>query len=429
MSGTCNLRSSLEHSVATAPNPVHVSARDQAKPSGNTGLQKVFWFHSGGWRTTAAISYVGVHNAWSFARLGIPTQLVMPSAEQQPDIAGDLADYYGVPAESHLHIHPLCLHRRWWHVHHPLYAEAERLALEAAASGEPLLVLTREPRFLPALARLAKQANVIALYEPHYLFINQSWRSDAVSAGDQRRGELERRYLPQISGLVCITEEQARLYRQQLPKVPIHTAPLGTKPELIASAGQEEVWRQRRTLAYIGHLHGYKGVDGLAGLGHELTRRGMAASFFGGTPSEAEAHCRQDREHGFTGNTWHPFLPPADMFAALTASASVGVVALEDTFYNRHLTCPVKALDFLSLGMPVVAADLPSTRQVLGDAASYFAPGDMGAMVEALSALLDSPSAYQAAAAASRQQAKQLAWPLRARGILDFAARLARSQA
>ena len=47
--------------------------------------------------------------------------------------------------------------------------------------------------------------------------------------------------------------------------------------------------------------------------------------------------------------------------------------------------CPVKALDFLSLGMPVVAADLPSTRQVLGNAASYFAPGDMGAILDALS--------------------------------------------
>ena len=429
MSGTCNLNSCLEYATGTAPSSVNRSAISQVQSVSNTGPQKVFWFHSGGWRTSAAISYVGVHNAWSFARLGIPTQLVMPAAEKQPDVSADLADYYAVPAESHLHIRPLCLHRRWWHLHHPLYAEAERLAQEAASTGERLLVLTREPRFLPALARLARLANVTALYEPHYLFIDQSWRGDTISAGDQRRGELERQYLPHISGLVCITAEQARLYRQRLPNLPIHTAPLGTKPELIASAGQEEIWRQRRTLAYIGHLHGYKGVDGMAGASHQLSQRQMRANFFGGTPSEAEAHRQQDQEHGFTGNTWHSFLPPAAMFSALAASASVGVVALEDTFYNRHLTCPVKALDFLSLGMPVVAADLPSTRQVLGNAASYFPPGDMGAMLDALSTLLDSPSAYHAAAAASRQQAEHLAWPIRARGILDFAARLASPQA
>lgn len=385
---------------------------------------KAFWFHSGGWRTHAAISYVGVHNAWSFARAGLGSTLVMPAAEAAPDIAGDLANYYAVAADPRLHIVPLCLRRRWWHLRHPLYARAEQLAREAAVGGEPLLVLTREPRFLPALARLARLPNVVTLYEPHYLFIDQSWRQDAVSAGDRKRGELEKRYLPQLSGLLCITEEQARLYQRQLPGLPIHTAPLGTKPEQIASLGQEEVWRQRRTLAYIGHLHGYKGVDALAGLGHQFSQRQMRAAFFGGNPAEAERYRQQCRERGIDSIDWQSFLPPAAMFPALAASASIGVVALEDTYYNRHLTCPVKALDFLSLGIPVVAADLPSTRQVLGAAALYFAPGDMAAMLDAVSALLDAPAAYAAAAAASRQRAEELAWPARARGVLDFVARL-----
>lgn len=421
-----SLRSFLDSSTLTPDRPAD-PARRSNPPQSTPGarLRKVFWFHSGGWRTDAAISYVGVHNAWSFARLGIDSQLVMPSAIAQPDIAADLADYYAVAANPRLHIEPLCLERRWWHLRHPLYTRAERLAADAAAGGEPLLVLTREPRFLPALARLARLPNVVALYEPHYLFIDQSWRSDPISAGDRKRGELERRYLPKISGLLCITAEQARLYRQQLPELPIHCAPLGTKPELCVSSGQEESWRQRRTLAYIGHLRDFKGVDALAGLGPQLRQRRIRASFFGGTPDEAERYRRQDRGHG-GDNSWQPFLPPAKMFSALAACASVGVVALEDTFYNRHLTCPVKALDFLSLGMPVIAADLPSTRQVLGDAARYFAPGDMDGLLKALTELLDSPTTYQAAAAASRRRAEQLAWPTRARGILDFAARLAR---
>jgi glycosyltransferase involved in cell wall biosynthesis len=420
-----SLRSFLDPSTLAAHRPSTGTTHSSSSPQDTPGarLRKVFWFHSGGWRTGAAISYVGVHNAWSFARLGIDSQLVIPSASAQPDVAADLADYYAVAAHPRLRIEPLCLERRWWHLRHPLYVRAERLAQKAAAGGEPLLVLTREPRFLPALARLARRPNVIALYEPHYLFIDQSWRDDAISAGDRKRGELERRYLPQISGLLCITAEQARLYRQQLPELPIHCAPLGTKPELIASAGEEESWRQRRTLAYIGHLRAFKGVDALVGLSRQLQQRRIRASFFGGTAEEAESYRRQDRGHGGE-HSWQPFLPPAKMFSALAASASVGVVALEDTFYNRHLTCPVKALDFLSLGMPVVAADLPSTRQVLGDAAYYFAPGDMDGLLAALSTLLDSPTAYRTAAAASRRRAEQLAWPTRARGILDFAARL-----
>ena len=389
---------------------------------------RTFWFHSGGWRTPAAISYVGVHNAWSFARAGLDSTLVVPSAEVAPDLASDLADYYAVAADPRLHIKTLSQPRRWWHLRHPLYASAEKLAREAqaaaSAAGESLLILSREPRFLPALARLARLPNTITLYEPHYLFIDQQWRSDTISAGDSKRADLERRYLPQISGLLCITDEQARLYRQHLPTLPMHTASLGTKPEQIASVGQEEQWRARRTLAYIGHLHGYKGVDALAGLGHEFSRRQMRAAFFGGSPAEAERYRQQCQAQEIASIAWQSFLPPAQMFPALAQQASVGVVALEDTYYNRYLTCPVKALDLLSLGMPVVAADLPSTRQVLGEAAHYFLPGDMTAMLDAVSALLDSPAAYAAAAAASRQRAAALAWPVRAQGVLDFVARL-----
>lgn len=386
-------------------------------------MTRVVWVHSGGWRTQAAISYIGVHNAWSFAQAGARSYLLLPAKQADDSVEAGLREHYGLDLHPDLEIHRFTVQRRWWHWHHPFYVEASRFVENLRRSMDPsekLVVLTREQRFLPYLARLARLPRTATLFEPHFFFVDQDWRGVPVSRGDRRRGALERRYLPRLHGLVCITGEQEKLYRQAMPALSTLHAPLGVKslaPELLARPD----WRERRTLAYIGHLHGYKGIDALVEFGRQLAQAGVKVDLFGGSPGEVESYRQQCHERGVTGLNWHSFLPPAQVFPALAEVASVGIVALEDTYYNRNLTCPVKALDFLALGMPVVASDLPSTRDVLGGAGRYFRPGSMDAMLAEVTRLMADPAAYDAACEASRTQAVALGWANRAGHILAFA--------
>ena len=381
---------------------------------------RVLWVHSGSWKSHAAISYIGVHNAWSFAQCGVETHLLMPDHGEDSATDSDLQDFYSLKAHPRLHIHRIRLKKQWWHLRHPYFAYAERFA-RSLLQDKRLLVLSREQRFLPILAKLAPVPGCVCLFEPHNLYVDQSWREpSALSRGDRKRGELERTYLPRLHGIVAITTEQLKRYRDALPTVKGMALPLGVKLLPLPDERAFEARRTRRTVAYIGHLLQSKGIPGMLSVAGELASHGIRLALFGGSPVEVD---RLRGEAGFAKGDvlFTPFLPPAQMFRALADTASIGIVALEDTFYNRYLTCPVKALDFLALGMPVVASDLPSTREVLGDAALYFSPGDTLQMSSAIQSLLGDCELYADLSRRASARARVLSWEARAKAILAYA--------
>jgi glycosyltransferase involved in cell wall biosynthesis len=375
--------------------------------------------HSGSWKSHAAISYIGVHNGWSFAKAGVETHLLMPEVDMPTDTEGDLRDFYGLEPHPLLTIHRINRRRRWWNIQHPYFSLAENMA-DNLCRSEPLLVLTREQRFLPHLARISARRNCHCLFETHYLYADQSWRNSAnISRGDQKRGALERKYLRKIDGIVAITSDQLKLYQKALPGLKGIVAPLGVKALSMPEVDEIEVRRKRRVVAYIGHLMRSKGVPGMLSVAGALSKENIRLAMFGGTLEEAE-NLQNSADVKDSNVSVTPFLSPAKMFYVLANTASIGIVALEDNFFNRHLTCPVKALDFLALGMPVVASDLPSTRDVLGDAALYFPPNDGRLMMEQISNLLNNADLYRNLSEKAYTRAQLLQWESRAKGLIDW---------
>jgi glycosyltransferase involved in cell wall biosynthesis len=60
------------------------------------------------------------------------------------------------------------------------------------------------------------------------------------------------------------------------------------------------------------------------------------------------------------------------------------VLPLEDNSFGRQFTSPLKLWDYLSTGIPIVAADLPTVREIAGDRPFYYPPGDVPGMVAAI---------------------------------------------
>ncbi len=60
-------------------------------------------------------------------------------------------------------------------------------------------------------------------------------------------------------------------------------------------------------------------------------------------------------------------LPPVlpDELLAVTASADVGLVLLEDTCLNHRLALPNKLFEYLAAGLPVLVSDLPELRRIV----------------------------------------------------------------
>jgi glycosyltransferase involved in cell wall biosynthesis len=82
---------------------------------------------------------------------------------------------------------------------------------------------------------------------------------------------------------------------------------------------------------------------------------------------------------------------PYPEVAAQIAGCRALVLPLEDNSFGRQFTSPLKLWDYLASGAPIVAADLPTVREIAGDTPFYYPPGDVGGLVAALRAALHAP--------------------------------------
>lgn len=375
---------------------------------------RVVWINKSPWRKDGPIVYMGLLNAAAFAGNGIATDYFVGAGEAS-DTADDLEHYYGVTPPAELAIHRVIERggqRR------DVYRAALAHVAALCAAGEKVVVLTRELGCLAALLRLrARYPALRVLHEAHDYFLSTRHLVRR-NVATWRRQWAERWLLPRCDGMILLTDYQRALYQQWLPELPMRALPLGALA--FPPARDDEARRALRHVAYVGHLHEAKGLDKVFAIATRLDECRAKLTCFGGTPRQAEALRRRALEHGVADALdFVSFMSPRQLHAILAAEISLGIVPLADTYYNRYLTCPVKALDGIAHGLPVVASDLPGVREVLREAGCY-ANVRADDMAERILGLLDDASTYATAAAASRRRREQLRWTTRATSIVEF---------
>jgi glycosyltransferase involved in cell wall biosynthesis len=82
---------------------------------------------------------------------------------------------------------------------------------------------------------------------------------------------------------------------------------------------------------------------------------------------------------------------PYGQLPAFLARYHALLLPLDDNLFGRALTSPLKLWDYLATGIPVVAADLPTTRAIGGDALHYYRPGDPADLARAVGRALAAP--------------------------------------
>jgi len=111
----------------------------------------------------------------------------------------------------------------------------------------------------------------------------------------------------------------------------------------------------------------------------------------------------------FTG--WRP---EAEVFRYL-ATSDLGL----DTSLQEEVS-PVKAMEYMAFGLPIVCFDLQETRLTTGEAATLVRPGDAAAAARAIAGLLDDVAAREKMAALGRSRVRdELAWELQCPVYLD----------
>ncbi len=375
------------------------------------------WINKQNWKTPGPIVNMTVHNAHSFSEIGFETHLVVGNGEDS-DTMTDLEQFYDLPLNSRFRIHRIPR----WQVGKSAYSfsvfyQGLRLIL-ALAKKDRVTVISRNSGFLWFLVWLCRHPKISGYYELHDFYADLSW-VDQKKSGHYREKIYEHLFLPRLDGLICITAAQQERYGKVFPHLPSCAFPLGTK--IREEKQHPEEMRKRRTLLYVGHMHGEKGVDFLLRTAAHLAPQGIRMLFLGGKEKEIFEFRKKVRKQGIENAVeFIPFLPPEQMHRIIAEKAGAGVVMLKDNYYNRYLTCPVKALDYLSHGLPVIGSDLPSVREVMADACLYIPPDDEKRFASAVSEIFENPERYAEMVSKARKRAEAITWQKRAEGITDF---------
>jgi len=91
------------------------------------------------------------------------------------------------------------------------------------------------------------------------------------------------------------------------------------------------------------------------------------------------------------------------------------------TEFSAYYTSPLKLFEYMAAGVPIVASDLPSMREILrhDENAWLVQPGDPSALAEGITTLLSDRNRAERLAEKARQDVKRYTWEARAAQIIN----------
>ncbi len=217
----------------------------------------------------------------------------------------------------------------------------------------------------------------------------------------------QRLVLNRADAVVTVSETTAALIREHH----LTDRPVTVVPNAADELGVPSLPRTRpegHRLVYMGSYMPYKGVDTLvravAALpDHELHLLSRISRDERARLTRLAPQARLVFHNGVTDAAYAELL--ADATALVTASHAEGF--------------GIPLVEAMRLGTPVVVSDIPIFREIGGDAAVFFDPGDPEALVAALWAL-ERPGEWERRSAASVHVAARFNWAASAERLLEL---------
>jgi glycosyltransferase involved in cell wall biosynthesis len=277
---------------------------------------------------------------------------------------------------------------------------------ESGHHRRPALIMARHLKIAHAL--LDAFPDIPLLYEAHEVFAE-------VAPPDKRErlARIEESVLRRAAALVAVThgvaDDLKKRYRLDRD---IHVL-----PDAVSWPAQipEKPWHEAgRHVVYAGSFFPWKGAQDLVAAAEWLP--GCRIELIGGSPERIREYQGQVPAHGaevvFSGHLRHT--------ETLKALSEACIAVLPNRAEPNSLwSSPLKLFEYMAAGCAVVAADLPSVREVLAeDEAVWAAPGDPRALAVGIRRLVDNPEQARRLGEGLRERAKRYTWEARARQLV-----------
>lgn len=371
-----------------------------------------------------------VKTAAALARAGAATTLLVRDSDPRP--TDDILALYGLAAHPGLSVRRLeVLHRRGSRALPRAFFISRALPAAMAARRRGAVVFTRDLQLADLLLRLRALGRGPVLYEAHAVeALMYRERGPLYGTGEiprpgkaARLGRRERRVWRRASGFVATTAGIRDAFTAA------HGA-RGRGTRVIPNGCDVPADRRFPGLAaetpprvlYAGQLYPWKGVDVLVEALAAVPQARLV--ILGGIAGEADTARIQAlvRDRGLGGRVEMPgTVPPVRVAEELRRASVVAVPVLETAMTERH-TSPLKAFEAMAAGRPIVASDLPSSREFLrdGENALLVRPGSAPELAGALRRVLEETDLARRLAEGAWADAPAYSWDARAGALRDL---------
>jgi glycosyltransferase involved in cell wall biosynthesis len=355
----------------------------------------------------------------ALARRGHAVRLVVRPDTTVP--ARDPFEYYGVERDPRLSIERV-------RVAGPIPLRRMGFLLGALArvreAGRDDVVLTRDLGFASLYLRARRSGSARLVYESHGFAPAVSRERPAMltgaapssSAKQARLLGREARVWRQADGYATITRGLAdELVGRFGPRRALAVVADGARAHATGVFAARAIGSPV-VVGYSGHLYPWKGVDLLLDALRELP--GIKGVIVGGHPGEADLPRLRGRadQLGLTSRvTFTGMVRPREVAAHLQA-ADVLVLPNPATATSERYTSPLKLFEYLAMGRPIVASDLPAFREVVrhGENAQLFEAGNASALAAAVRTVAGDPARAESMARRAFETARDYSWDARA---------------
>src|SRR2546425_4833620 len=370
-----------------------------------------------------------VKTAAALARAGSRVRLVVRRSDPRP--TPEVLALFGVEPHPCLEVRRLrVLHRRGSFVLPRASFLARAAAAGLAARRRGATVFTRDLQLADLLLRLPATGRGGVVYEAHavestmYLERGALYgTSESADAGKAARiARREERVWKGAAGFVVTTAGIRDAFAERHgARRGVRVVPNGCDvPSGRAFPGLAHENPPR--VLYAGQLYPWKGVDVLVEAMAAVP--GARLVILGGIAGETDTRRIRSlvEARGLGERTEMPGpLPQARVADALGRAAVVVAPFLRAGMTERH-TSPLKIFEAMAAGRPIVASDLPSSREVLrdGENALLVPPGDAVTLAAALRRVLADEGLARRLAAAAWEAAPRYSWDARARALREL---------
>lgn len=221
-----------------------------------------------------------------------------------------------------------------------------------------------------------------------------------------------------MDGIVSITQGLADKLKEVFAiRAPVKVVPDGVNPLFFAKDTQPP---QNGKIVYVGQLYPWKGAETLIAALKYLPDGEL--HLVGGS-EERINKLRQTANQSGIGRRifFHGQVSPREVRIHL-AEAAVAVLPLTPDLISATFTSPLKLFEYMAARVPIVASDLPSTREILADGvnALLVQPNNPQALAEGIRRLLGEQGLAQRLSQRAYEDVSAFTWDKRAERLIHF---------